>query len=81
MDDIKKGDLVVVEGREGTFKVMNVTTSFLGLAEPDFEWSGKKDDASAQFAVPRDQVRIAPPQQFDISDTPASGATVKRMFG
>ncbi|WKW85496.1 hypothetical protein SEA_REYNAULD_44 [Rhodococcus phage Reynauld] len=81
MDDLKAGDLVHVDGRDGVYKVVNITTTFIGLADPDFEWSGKNTDASAQFAAPREKIHPTEAQQFDISDTPASGADVNRTFG
>lgn len=81
MDDIKKGDLVHVDSRGGVYKVVNITPTYIGLADPDYEWGGKATDPTAQFAVKREEITQLPPQQFDTSDTPTSGADVFRTFG
>lgn len=75
------GDLVMVDGRDGEFRVVKLSSEFVGVTSGSHVPGDGSSDV--EFAAPKSQVTLllrpiplAGGANFDLARTPASGATV-----
>lgn len=76
MSELKKGDLVTVEGRTTTYEVVAVVGDYVGLVSGN--WTQQEHNSAVEFAVRKEEASMVGFRGTgaDPSASPAAGAQV-----